>query len=482
MDLRKTPLRMALLTLLLVTAVAASAAPGRAGATAAELKRRIYSILNSSPVLKESRIGVYIKVLRSGRVLYAHQSTTPMIPASNLKVLTTAAGLDRLGPYFKYQTDLVGPVPDEKGIVQGNLYLRGSGDPTITPPYNQPAVEPFRFFVRQLRQQGVKGVKGDLVADDSVFDREFLGQGWFERYRLDSYAAPVAGLSLNGNVVELVISSDGIRTDPPTTGIRIVNKTRPGGYTEVSVNRPRGSDVVTVQGTVAPGDVARRGLTVDNPPMFAVGAFQQVLRKGGLQHQGSIRLINPLGEPALANRLKTYARYESPPLYDIVSQINEESDNLFAEHLFKTLGERSGGRGSARTGEDAVKEFLIRGGVDVVNLQMVDGCGLSVLNRVTPMQMVGALEAMHRHPYRQYFWESLPTGGEGTLAYRLSGLNVRAKTGTLQDDTALSGYVVSSYGQTISFAMFFNSVDSLWPAIDAQDRIVRLLATWPEEL
>lgn len=480
MDLRKTPLRMALLALLLVWAVGASAAPG--GATAAELKRRIYAILNSSAVLKDAKIGVYVKVLRSGRVLYAHGSTTPMIPASNLKVLTTAAALDRMGPYFKYHTDLVGPVADAGGVVKGDLYLRGSGDPTITPPYNQPAVEPFRFFVRQLRLQGVKRVTGDLVADDSVFDREFLGAGWFERYRLDSYSAPVAGLSLNGNVVELLISSQGIQTDPPTTGIQIVNKTRPGGYTEVSVDRPRGSDVVTVRGTVAPGDVARRGLTVDNPPLFAVGAFQQVLRKGGVQQAGGIRLINPVGEPAVVDRMKTYARYESPPLYDIVSQINEESDNLFAEHLFKTLGERSGGRGSARTGEGAVKEFLTRGGVDVKGLEMVDGCGLSVLNKVSPVQMVGALETMHRHPYRQYFWESLPTGGEGTLAYRLSGLNVRAKTGTLEKDSALSGYVVSSYGQTISFAMFFNDVDAVWPAIDAQDRIVRLLATWPEEL
>lgn len=474
-------LRFAILLLLVVWGVAASAAPGSARISAADLKRRIWSILNANGALKEARQGVYIKVLRTGRVIYSHHGLSPMIPASNLKVLTTAAGLDRLGPQFRYQTDLVGPEPDTQGVVRGDLYLRGSGDPTLTPPYNQPAVEPFRFMARQLRARGVRRVEGDIVADDSVFDREFLGEGWFERYRLDSYSAPVSGLSLNGNVVEVIVTSDGIRTEPPTTGLRFSNQLRTGGG-EVYLDRPRGSDTIVVKGGIAPGQEVRRSLTVDNPPRFAAGAFQEVLRKAGIPQRGGIRLIRPVGEPARLEGLRTYARYQSPPLYDIISQINEESDNLFAEHLFKTLGERHAGRGTAATGEAAVKDFLTRNGVPTEGLKMVDGCGLSTLNRVTPAQMVGALEAMQRHPYHAYYRASLPTGGEGTLTYRLSGLNVRAKTGTLASDSSLSGYVVSAHGQTLSFAIFFNDVQGIWSAIEAQDQIVRLLASWPEAL
>lgn len=471
-------IRVAILLVVLVWATATAALPARGG-SAQDLKARIYRILTGNRSLVQGKNAVFVKVLRTGRVLYAHRGREPMIPASNLKILTTAAALDRLGPQFTYHTDLVGPAPGPDGVIQGDVYLRGSGDPTMVSPYNVPGVEPLRFFARQLRQQGVKGITGDVVADDSVFDRQFLGLGWFERYRLDSYSAPVAGLSLNGNVVEVIISSDGVRLDPPSTGLKIVRK---AGSGTVGVDRPRGSDVITVYGRVAPGEVVRRGLTVENPPLFTAGAFQEILRKAGVPQKGGIRLIRPVGEPALLDGMKVYARYESPPLFDVIAQINEESDNLFAEHLFKTLGEQTGGRGTAETAQAAVAEFLQRHGVDTSGLRMVDGCGLSVLNRVSAVQMVGALEAMNRHPASRWFWESLPSGGEGTLTYRLGDVNVRAKTGTLLTDSSLSGYVVTAYGQTVAFSLLFNDVEGVWSAVEAQDRIVRLLATWPEAL
>ena len=465
--------------LLLLACGAAFASPGPIRASADNLKRQISAILDANPTPRSGQ-GVFIKVLDTGRVLYSRRGTTPMVPASNQKVLTTAAALDRLGPDFRYRTELVGPAPDAQGVVRGDLYLRGSGDPTLTPPYSQPAVEPFRFFAQQLKARGVRQVTGDVVADDSAFDREFLAQGWLERYRLDSYAAPVAGLSLNGNVVEVVVTSDGIRTEPSTSGIQFVNQLGSGG--EVVLDRAPGTDTITVRGSVAPGQVVRRSLTVDNPPRFAAGAFQQVLREAGIPQQGGIRLIRPVGEPALLAGMATYARYESPALPDLLHQINRESDNLFAQHLFKALGERFGGRGSAATGQAAVLDFFRRHGIDGKGLKMVDGCGLSPLDRVTPAQIVGVLEAMARHPQRDVFWDSLPTGGQGTLTYRLAGLKVRAKTGTLATDSSLSGYVISANGQTVAFSVLFNGVEGIWSAVEAQDRIVNLLASWPEPL
>ena len=466
------------LLLTLLWAVAASASPNAPRASAVELKRQIAAILdgNATPGAQQ---GVYIKVLGSGRVLYSRQGTTPMVPASNLKVLTTAVALDRLGPDFRFQTSLVGPRPDARGVIHGDLYLQGSGDPTLTPPYCQPATEPFAFFARQLKAQGVRQVVGDIVADDSAFDREFLARGWLERYRLDSYAAPVAALSLNGNVVEVIVSAEGIRTQPPTSGLTFSNQTGSGG--PVYLDRPEGSDTIVVRGTPGPGEVVRRSLTVGNPPRFAAGAFQQVLKEAGIPQKGGVRLIRPVGEPALLASMHTYARYQSVPLPEILWQINRESDNLFAQHLFKALGERRSGRGTAANGEAAVKEFMTRHGISVAGLKMFDGCGLSPLDRVTPAQLVGVLEAMHAHPRRDLFRESLPAGGQGTLAYRLNGLGVRAKTGTLAEDSSLSGYLVTANGQTLAFAMLFNKLEGIGSAVDAQDRIVNLLAAWPEK-
>jgi len=466
------------LLLTLLWTVAASASPNAPRASAVELKRQIAAILdgNATP---GSQQGVYIKVLGSGRVLYSRQGTTPMVPASNMKVLTTAVALDRLGPDFRFQTSLVGPRPDARGVIHGDLYLQGSGDPTLTPPYCQPATEPFAFFARQLKAQGVRQVVGDIVADDSAFDREFLARGWLERYRLDSYAAPVAALSLNGNVVEVIVSAEGIRTQPPTSGLTFSNQTGSGG--PVYLDRPEGSDTIVVRGTPGPGEVVRRSLTVGNPPRFAAGAFQQILKEAGIPQKGGVRLIRPVGEPALLASMHTYARYQSVPLPEILWQINRESDNLFAQHLFKALGERRSGRGTAANGEAAVKEFMTRHGISVAGLKMFDGCGLSPLDRVTPAQLVGVLEAMHAHPRRDLFRESLPAGGQGTLSYRLNGLGVRAKTGTLAEDSSLSGYLVTANGQTLAFAMLFNKLESIGSAVDAQDRIVNLLAAWPEK-
>ncbi len=448
--------------------------------SAITFKEKISGLVQNAGL--RGKAAVYIKVLKSGRVLYNERGTTPMIPASNLKVLTTATALDLLGPDYRFETELRGPQANSGGIIAGHLYLVGSGDPSFCEPYNAPATEPFRFFVRQLRKAGVKGVVGDVVADDSAFDREFRGQGWFDRYLLDDYAAAVGALSVNANLVEVVITPGKISTNPSTPSIQFVNKVKAGSYTEVYVDRKPGSDVVTVGGVIAPGGVVRRTITVDNPSLFAAGVFSRLLEKGGIQHTGSYRVIDRVAEPAQVSQLKVYARFKSPTLLKLATQVNKESDNLFAQHLFKAVGERYRGQGSASNAEAAVMAFMQRNGIDTTGLRMVDGCGLSTLDRVSPQQMVEVLNAMWLNPHGQDFIDSLPAGGQGTLAYRLNGLKVRAKTGTIKDCSALSGYVVSAYGQTIAFSVIVNDVEGSWSAIDLEDRVVQAIAGWPAPL
>lgn len=448
--------------------------------SAITFKQKISNMVQNSGL--RGKCGIYIKVLKSNRVLYNEGGTAPMIPASNLKVLTTATALDTFGPDYRFETELRGPAPNAGGIIAGHLYLVGSGDPSFCEPYNAPATEPFRFFVRQLRKAGVKGVVGDVVADDSAFDREFRGQGWFDRYLLDDYAAAVGALSINANLVEVIITPGKVLTNPSTPSIQFVNKIRSGGYTEVYVDRKPGSDVVTLSGTIAPGGVVHRTITVDNPSLFSAGVFSRLLEKGGISHTGTFRVIDRVAESAQVSQLKVYARFKSPTLIQLITQINKESDNLFAQHLFKAVGERFGGQGSAANGQAAVMAFMQRNGIDTTGLHMVDGCGLSTLDRVSPQQLVEVLGAMWNNPHGQNFIDSLPAGGQGTMAYRLNGLKVRAKTGTLKGDSALSGYVVSAYGQTIAFSVVVNDIDATWPAIELEDRVVQAIAGWPAPL
>ncbi len=470
------PLSLLCLWALLMALPAAADPPP----SAISFKQKISNMVQSTGL--RGKCGIYIKVVKTGRVLYNENGNTPMIPASNLKVLTTAAALDAFGPEHRFETELRGPEPNSGGIIAGHLYLVGSGDPSFCEPYNTPATEPFRFFVRQLRKAGVKGVVGDVVADDSAFDREFRGRGWFERYLLDDYAAGVAALSVNANLVELIITPGKIITNPSSASIRFDNKLKPGSYSEVYVTREDGSDVVTVSGVIAPGAVVHRTITVDNPALFSAGVFARLLEKGGINHTGSFRLIDRLAESPQVSKLKVYARFKSPRLIELASQVNRESDNLFAQHLFKSLGWRHGGHGSAASGEAAVAAFMRKNGIDTNGLKMVDGCGLSTLDRVSPRQMVEVLGAMWQHEYAQQFIDSLPSGGQGTLAYRLSGLAVRAKTGTLKGHSGLSGYVVSAYGQTIAFSVLVNDIEGTWSAVDLEDRVVQAIAGWRDPL
>lgn len=442
-----------------------------------ELKQRIYQIIHNSPASQEGQVGVYVQVLKTGRVVYSENALKAMVPASNLKVVTTAAALDLLGPDYRYVTELRGGNPDAQGVLRGDLYLRGSGDPSMGLPYVSPTA-PWKFFVKHLKEKGIRTIEGDLVGDDSAFDREYLGQGWFDRYLLDSYAAPISALSLNSNVVELSISSQGVRLDPPSSGFSISKEYREGGYEECWITRERNSELTVIKGTVPPGSIIKRTVTVPNPGLFTLGSLALTLKGNGIPISGKSRLINLGGEVARCKATPLIAQYKSPRLKDLAAQVNKESDNVFAGHLFKTLGQKTRGQGTAHNSEAAVRDFLRNHGVSDQGLTMVDGSGLSTDNRISPRQLVGVVEIMWRHGHGQTFVDSLPTGGEGTLTSRLGGLVLRAKTGTLEEHSALTGYLVSAYGQTLGFSILVNNVNQTWLGVELEDKILHTLAAW----
>ncbi|MBT9582742.1 D-alanyl-D-alanine carboxypeptidase/D-alanyl-D-alanine-endopeptidase [bacterium] len=465
------------LCLWLAAGVAATPPPKPANAN--ELKQRIYQMIRNSPASQRGQVGVYVQVLKTGRVVYSENAIKPMIPASNLKVVTTATALDLLGPEYRYVTELRGGAPDAKGVLHGDLYLKGSGDPTMCLPYVSPTA-PWKFFVKQLKEKGIRSIEGDLVGDDSAFDRQYIGQGWFDRYLLDSYAAPISALSLNSNVVELTITSQGVSLDPSSSGFQLQKQYSDGGYEECWITRERNSEVTVVKGTVPSGSVIKRTVTVPNPGIYTLGSLAGTLKNNGITVRGKSRLISLGGEVGRCRSTPLIAQYKSPRLKDIAAQVNKESDNVFAGHIFKTLGAHSRGQGTAANSEAAVRDFMREHGVSPDGLVMVDGSGLSTDNRISPRQLVGVVEIMWRHGYGQAFVDSLPTGGEGTLTSRLGGMVVRAKTGTLEEHSALTGYLVSAYGQTLGFSILVNNVDQTWLGVELEDKILHTLAAWDQ--
>ena len=420
----------------------------------------------------ETKVGVYVKVLENGRVLFSSDGLTPMIPASNLKVVSTATALSLLGPNYRLTTELRGSLPDARGVVAGNLYLRGGGDPTITPPYNQPATQPLSRFIEELKKAGVREIAGDLVADDSIFDRHYLPDGWKEHYRLDAFSAPVAGLSLNGNMVEAILQGGGASLEPATSTVTIRTNYDNSGTT--TIQRPRGQNDLLATGYPPAGEI-RRQICVEDPPLFTIGAFKELLDQAQIKVRGQVRLVDTQGEAARVGDLHLYAVHFSLPLAEIIREANHESDNLFTEHLFKLAGQVNYGQGTAQTGFQACLDFFEANDLDSQDLHMVDGCGLSTLNRISPSQLVNVLDAMDRSYYRSWFKESLPHAGRGTLWGRLGGCEVRAKTGTLDHDSALSGYVLTASGQELAFSVIVNDAP-IWLAVETQDKIVQTLS------
>jgi serine-type D-Ala-D-Ala carboxypeptidase/endopeptidase (penicillin-binding protein 4) len=428
-----------------------------------------------------AKVGVSTQVLKSGKVPFTFNGATPMIPASNLKVVTTAVALDALGEDFRFETRLYGPGASDNGVVQGDIVLKAAGDPTFFPPFVESSVSPFESMATALRRNGIRKVTGDLVIDDSDFDRDFIAKSYHNRYLLDSYAAPVGGLGLNRNVVTVSVGPKGMFVEPSTGSLQLSNDVTLGGYDQIWAERPRGTDKIMVHGVARPGSTVQTTLTVNDPVRFAGSAFFRILEKSGVDFEGQWRTVE-VGQPASLKGKVLLARHRSPKLGELVSRTNVESDNLLAQHIFRRLGASMVGFGSVRNSEAVVRDFFKKNHISDVGLKMVDGSGLSEKNRIAPYQLVYLLKAMWDNDHGQRFIDSLPSPGEGTLRQRLGGAVVRAKTGTLNGHTGLTGYVVTAYGETVGFSILVNNIESTWSGMELQDQLVAMLARWDKPL
>lgn len=427
------------------------------------------------------KVGISTQVLKTGKVPFSYNGTSPMIPASNLKIVTSAVALDVLGPDYRFETKLFGPGTSKGGVLDGDIVLKGAGDPTFFAPYVDTSTAPFAEMASALKRNGINRVTGDLVIDDSDFDREFIPSAYHARYLLSSYAASVGGLGVNRNVVTLSVGPSGVETDPPTGSLQFVNKVKIGGYDQIWAERPRDSDRVTIHGVTTPGSTAQTTITVFDPVRMAGSVCYRVLTNKNIQIDGKWRLV-PEGQAASLNNMVLIAKHRSPTLVKLLEATNVDSNNLFAQHIFRRLGATVVGLGNVRNSEAVVRDFFKRNHIADTGFRMDDGSGLSEKNRVAPYQLVYLLKAMWDHPQGQLFIDTLPQPGEGTMRGRLGGCTVRAKTGTLNNHSGLTGYVVTAYGETVGFSILVNDMDTTWPAVDFQDEIVAMLARWDKPL
>ena len=427
--------------------------------------------------LKGTTSGVHVLRLRDGKTLYQRDADRTFIPASNAKLFTTAAALQTLGPDFEFRTLI--------GSTRVDLVVIGGGDPTIGGRLTDgDPTAYFRRWAQLLKQQRLTVFPGDLVLDDSLFDRQVLHPRWSKNDVGHWYAAPIAALVFNDSCVEVQVEPGKEVGEPGTVAMlpntrffEVVNRTRTVATSKEHaprVTRGSGHHIIQCDGTVYQhAQPITSWVPVDDPVMYFGTVLKEVLDREGITIEGKIRrgtIARDGGEfrPRVVHRFG---------LIPVLSITNKESQNLYAEQLFKTLGTVRGD-GSWDNGREVVRDALIQMGVETGNLVLDDGCGLSRSNRATPRAFTALLAAMHRSPHGETFRQTLSQAGEdGTLKKRLTdeicSERVWAKTGSITGVRAISGYAQDRAGDWLAFSLLVNNVRVSIRGV--QDEFIRAL-------
>ena len=495
-------------------AVAASSLPSYsqdAPHSSSDLRASVDRLLDA-PQFENATWGVKVVNLLSGEVLYERNARKSFVPASNMKLYTSAAALNQLGPGFTYETRLYafGSVVDS--VLHGHLVVRGSGDPTIGGRYNDgDLTATFRDWADSLRDHGIARINGGIVGDDDVFDDVGLGVGWNWDDETYWYSAEVGGLVFNDNCVDVTITG----TSPGRAGevtwapgmtdyVDVVNATltiHPDSSIEEGYERERASNRIRLYSGVPAGRDDRESITVANPTRYFVHVLRSTLVSKGVPVSGNVVDVDdaPLRPDYSSSGAMIVARYVSPPLSEIAAVINKPSHNLWAEQLLKTLG-LSGPPdtlngvplpvvGTAERGVEFAMSTFAAAGVDTSRFRMADGSGLSRMNLITPEMNTNLLRFMWTHPDTSVsgaFLRSLPVGGvDGTIDDLVEEGpavgNLRAKTGSLTAVRNLSGYIRSGAGTPLAFALLCNNFTVKTKEVSQVQRaFVDLLARYRE--
>ena len=484
--------RISLLAYVLLFCVSSAVAQQR---TLPELRSKISEVL-AKPELSSAMVGIKVVSLDNGRVLFEENAGKLLRPASNMKLYTVAAALDRLSPDYRFSTSVYATTrPDAAGVVHGELIIYGRGDPSIAARFNNgDYFKGIDDLATRIVAAGVKRVEGDIVGDESYFVGPKYGSGWNWEDLTWYYGAEITPLTANDNALDLFVKPGTaigqpatITTGPPDPLLTIVNKvttSAKGSKRELSIHRGLGENTITITGSIPLEDRGYTGgIGISRPALLFAYLLRASLTQRGVTVSGKTRLVDarpaagfvtepPLSPSAGSNgstRVEI-ASMPSVPFSVVAAQTLKPSQNLYAELILRTLGTvvppaldtPNIDRTSESDGLEVVKTFLREAGVSPSSLVLSDGSGLSRNDMITAEATVQLLTYMHRHRYASVFRDALPIAGvDGTLRTRFKGTpaenNLRAKTGTLSSANSLSGYVRDAAGEELAFSIMVNN-------------------------
>jgi len=473
-------------------------------APAAPLAQEIARLLESTPAVRGAFWGIEVRDVGTGNVVYSRNAERLFVPASNVKLLTTALALERLGSDFRFQTRVLSEAaPDSQGHIQGDVRLVGGGDPNLSGravPYRlgsatENPLAPIEALADQAVARGVKSIGGAIVGDDTWYVWEPFPEGWAVDDTLYEYGAPVSALTINDNAFTLTLRPAAragelaeLTLAPPLEYYQIDNRVETvaaGGVRKVHLDREPGSRQLRLWGSLPLRAIPEvLFLAVSDPAEYAARALRRALEDRGIAVAGGVSVAHhfPGEEHPLADSAGyELARRDSAPLVEDLKITAKVSQNLHGELALRAVGRARSKVGSRQAGLEEMKAFLGEIGIGAAAYSLSDGSGLDRADLVTPSALVKLLRHMYASPARESWISLLPVGGQdGTLSERFgegpAAGRIHAKTGTLSHISTLSGYAERPDGNTLAFSILVNNYNG--PAAEVRsvmDRICTLI-------
>jgi len=458
---------------------------------AADLEHRIGALLEQSPALAHAFVGVSVIDLTNGKALYRRNDDQLLLPASNMKVLTTSLALTRLGPEAHFETRIVlSP--------SGDLVLIGSGDPSLSGrvyPYDKttpagPPLQAIEALADEAIARGLARVEGDIIGDDRLYPWEPYAPGWTIDDAQHEYGAPVSALTINDNTLALIVHPGVAAGEPPAISFQppleyysIDNRatTIGRGEAKLRISRLERSRQLAVWGSIAVNQPQRELIPIDDPALYAAQALYDALIRRGVFVRGKPvarhRLVEEDYDPPEGTEV---ARRESPPMLDLLRVVDKVSQNLHAELMLREVGRVTRHSATRDAGLHEMMTMLGEAGVASDGARLEDGSGLSRSVIVTPRAMTRVLAHMYASKFRAAFVSLLPVAGEdGTLAHRFEDVkdagSIQAKTGSLGRALALSGYASAKNGTPLAFSILVNNFAA--PSSDVRHAIDKIASS-----
>lgn len=443
-----------------------------------EVKENIESIMQSLEV--QPTAGIKIISLSDGQTLYEKNAQALMVPASNVKLFTAAAAFAILGADYTFKTELLCDKQESiNGIVEGNLYLKTVGDPSLV-------TQDLEELVLKLKSLGIERINGDVIIDTTIFDQTPFGPGWAWDDGAAFYNAPVGGFTINHNCIKVIVSecegSSRIRLEPATDYVTVANNLQliSDGQSIVKVDRnwqDQGNKLVVSGTLLKDAPTKTYELSIEKPNAYGIALFKQIVNKH-LTVQGEIKA------GAVGKSIMSLATHESQPLRELLKCMLKSSDNLYAECICKSLGAKLHGLGSWSNGRKALTTFIAdQLHINPQHCNLVDGSGLSRYNLLSAQSIIALLTWLFNEKMDDVIY-ALPEGGiDGTLQNRMQGTHasgkVWAKTGSLGGVSALSGYVTTQDNILLAFSILLNGFTKpgSYYKTELEDKICQYLAS-----